>query len=135
MNSSNYYIIAVIILLLVIIYQFYKYISQKESFNRIVFINDEKEFNEDFNRTTSYSGHSEFKEIDLPGAGHGFAIRFDMYVFNIPEHKQWQSSFNKLKPILRLNHSPNIYYHPKKNYLDIVLKYQDCLKHAKLFLF
>jgi hypothetical protein len=48
-----------------------------------------------------------------------------MYIPSISSNDKWQTSFNRLKPIISMNDSPVISYHPKKNYLSIVLKYRN----------
>lgn len=94
-------------------------------------------FKSDTDETTVLSGPTNFnekfyKEIILPdkldrqyGKGHGITIIWEMYIPNASENRMYNSSFNKLKPIIRVGNSPQIYYHPNKGYLSIITKYTD----------
>ena len=61
----------------------------------------------------------------IPKLGYGLSFAWDMYIPSHNSNDKWQTSFNRLKPIISMNDSPVISYHPKKNYLSIVLKYRN----------
>jgi hypothetical protein len=48
-----------------------------------------------------------------------------MFIPNLSGNDKWNNGFNILKPLITMNDSPQISYHPKKNYLSIILKYRD----------
>jgi hypothetical protein len=61
----------------------------------------------------------------IPKLGYGLTFSWDMY---IPAHNgndKWQNNYNFLKPIITMGDSPVISYHPKKNYLSIIVKYRN----------
>lgn len=61
----------------------------------------------------------------VPKLGYGLTFSWEMYIPNLSGNDKWQNSFNILKPIIVMNDSPQISYHPKKNYLSIIMKYRD----------
>ena len=61
----------------------------------------------------------------IPNLGYGISFSWDMYIPAQSGNDKWQNSFNRLKPIISMNDSPVISYHPKKNYLSIVIKYRN----------
>jgi hypothetical protein len=61
----------------------------------------------------------------IPKLGYGLTFAWEMYIHNLSGNDKWENSFNILKPIMVMNDSPQISYHPKKNYLSIIMKYRD----------
>lgn len=116
----GYLLIGGMVLLFLTIVIFYKYFAKSKT-NEMVIMTGPTNFNEKF-----------YKEIDLPdnldkqyGKGHGITIMWDMYIPNASENRMFNSSFDRLKPIIRIGNSPQIYYHPKRGYLSIISKYTD----------
>jgi len=118
----------IVLLILLVLYYFYYYLPGKSNINkyRIDILSTETEFNNDYEnqiqlanlittRSTSY----------VPKLGYGLSFVWEMYIPNLAGNDKWQNSYNVLKPIITMNDSPQISYHPKKNYLSIVLKYRD----------
>jgi len=137
MTAPNW-IYIVVIVILVIIYQLVKRFMYKKKVTRIELIGEKAiEFNEKYMYSSSYIRELKNQDYNIPGSGHGFTLEFEMQIEDVPSSK-WESSYDKLKPILKFSYSPNIYYHPKNNYLDIVFNYQDNsyfenYKHIKIY--
>ena len=124
--ATSKLIFIVVIILLVFIYLLYKRFIQKRKVTQIELIGNEPvEFNENYVYSSSYLRELKTQDHNIPGSGYGFTLEFEMHIKDIPSNRLWQSSYDKLKPILKFNYSPNVYYHPKDNYLDIVFNYQD----------
>lgn len=85
-------------------------VTLKEDFQQIIPIN------------TIISNRNNFY---IPYLGYGITFTWDMYVPALASNTNWQSSFNKSKPIIKVEDSPEISYNPKKNYLNISVKYKD----------
>jgi len=68
----------------------------------------------------------------IPYLGYGITFSWNMYIPALASNTNWQSSFNKSKPIVKVEDSPSITYNPKKNYLTISVKYRDNPYLAKL---
>ena len=125
MASSNL-VFVVIIIIILLIHQLYKRFISKRKVTQIELIGDKPvEFNEKYTYSSSYLRELKTQDHNIPGSGHGFTLEFEIEIKNIPSNRLWQSSYDKLKPIMKFNYSPNVYYHPKDNYLDIVFNYQD----------
>ena len=61
----------------------------------------------------------------VPKLGYGLTFSWEMFIPNLSGNDKWNNGFNILKPLITMNDSPQISYHPKKNYLSIILKYRD----------
>jgi hypothetical protein len=116
----GYLLIGGMVMLGLIIVIFYKHFVKQKT-DEYMIMSGPTNFNEKF-----------YKEIELPdrlntlyGKGHGITIIWDMYIPNTTENRMFNSSFDRLKPIIRIGNSPHIYYHPKKGYLSIISKYTD----------
>ena len=48
-----------------------------------------------------------------------------MNIPNTDGSRHYKSSFNKLKNIITIGESPQIYYHPKKGFISFIFKYLD----------
>jgi len=93
---------------------------------KIPLLLDETEFKEDYTSTNILSSLvTDRKTLSIPGLGYGISFSWEMNISNLAGNDKWNNSFNLLKPILKMNDSPQIGYHPKKNYLSIILKYRD----------
>jgi len=124
--SSKVLPLLLIVLIPYILYQLYKYYYRQKMF-KLVLLDGTQLVDSKFYEYIDYTKAVELKNVDLNtlDLGYGFTVIFDIYIESVPSHKQWTSSFAKSKPILKFNYSPNIYYNPKNNYLDIVLLYKD----------
>lgn len=124
-------IIAIILVILVLgigIFYFYSYLPRISNVNKykIPLLVDETEFNEKYSNSLQVANSvSNRKTLYVPKMGYGLSFSWEMYIPNLPGNDKWQNSFNILKPIISINDSPQISYHPKKNYLSIILKYRD----------
>jgi len=123
----NIYAIVVIIMFCGLYYMYY-YLPNQNPKNKymIMLLKDETELKNDYinifklsefikDRTTLY----------IPKLGYGLTFIWDMFIPNLSSNADWNNGFNILKPIITMNDSPQISYHPKKNYLSIILKYRD----------
>ena len=61
----------------------------------------------------------------MDNKGYGITLEWSMYIPNNSGSKYYNSSFNKLKNIITIGESPQIYYHPKNGYLSLIFKYLD----------
>lgn len=124
-------IIAIILVILILgigIFYYYSYLPGISNLNKykIPLLVDETEFNEKYSHSLQVANSiSNRKTLYVPKMGYGLSFSWEMYIPNLPGNDKWQNSFNILKPIISMNDSPQISYHPKKNYLSIILKYRD----------
>lgn len=128
---SPIYITAIICIIIVIgflayYYYIYKLFQMNYNKYKIPLLLDETEFNEDYTNTKILSSLvTDRKTLSVQGLGYGVSFSWEMNISNLSGNDKWNNSFNLLKPILKMNDSPQISYHPKKNYLSIILKYRD----------
>jgi hypothetical protein len=59
------------------------------------------------------------------GKGVGISFEWDMYIPNTISNKGWTSDYNSFKPILLFGDTPQIYYHPRKNFVSFNVKYKE----------
>lgn len=136
---NNTFIIIVIILFILallfyLVYSYY-FLPIQSNLNKygISILSGIKTFTEDFqqiipintligNRNTFY----------IPYLGYGISFSWQMYIPANASNSQWQSSFNKSKPIIKIEDSPVISYNPKKNILSTSVKFKDNPFLAKL---
>jgi len=121
-------IIIVVVLLLIYFYYYYYYIpgTLNSSLYQIQLIdNNELTFNENYTNILQMNTLVFRDTLYVPKLGYGLTFVWDMYISSIGGNDKWQHSFNILKPIIAMNDSPVISYHPKKNYLSIVVKYRN----------
>jgi len=115
-------------LLLCILFYYYYWVPRDLNTNTYIIplIVDETIFNEEYskelqlqllvtNRATLY----------VPKLGYGLTFSWEMYIPSQGGNDHWKNSYNHLKPIITMNDSPVISYHPKKNYLSITVKYKN----------
>lgn len=130
MNFEYIYLfifIIIIIILFIIFYYYYWEPSQSNLVNyKISLLNDEKLFDDTFTQTLTINTLvPNRKTLYVPQLGYGLTFVWDMYIPSLNGNDKWQTSFNHIKPIISMMDSPVISYHPKKNYLSIVLKYRN----------
>lgn len=136
-NNTFFIIIIILFILALLFYLVYSYyfLPKQSNANQhgISVLLGTKTFSEEFqqiipintligNRNTFY----------IPYLGYGISFSWQMYVPANASNSQWQSSFNKSKPIIKIEDSPVISYNPKKNKLSTSVKYKDNPYLAKL---
>lgn len=120
------FITLIIIFLGIIYYIFYYNGNSNLSKYKISILTDETTFSQDYNQT--YNTNllvKDRKGLLIPNMGYGISFVWEMNIPNLSGNDKWNSSFNTLKPIISLGDSPIISYHPKKNYLSVILKYKN----------
>jgi len=130
MESEYLYIIGIITILIILfsIFYYYYWSPAKTNVNKykITLLNDETIFDEAYTNTISMVTQVVDRDtLYIPKLGYGLSFVWDMYIPSLGGNDKWQTSFNRIKPIISMADSPVISYHPKKNYLSIVLKYRN----------
>ena len=130
MNTSIIIVIVIIIVFIILSIGFYYYywLPHQSNINKyqIQVLNTETLFNEDYLNIIQTSVLvTDRDKLMIPNLGYGISFSWDMYIPAQSGNDKWQNSFNRLKPIISMNDSPVISYHPKKNYLSIVIKYRN----------
>ena len=136
MNTSIIIVIVIIIIFIILCIGFYNYywIPHQSNVNKyqIQLLTTETLFNEDYLNTIQTSVLVTDRDtLIVPNLGYGISFVWDMYIPSQNGNDKWQSSFNYLKPIISMNDSPVISYHPKKNYLSILVKYRNNASYVK----
>ena len=119
--------IIVIIISFIIFYYYYWNPNQSNLVKyKLSLLNDETVFDETFTQTLTINTLiPNRKTLYVPQLGYGLSFVWDMYIPSLNGNDKWQTSFNRIKPIISMMDSPVISYHPKKNYISIVLKYRN----------
>lgn len=129
MNTIIYVcVILVILLVLVTAYYFYYYLPGKSNKSKyqINLLSTETVFDNNYENTIQIINMVQDRNtLYIPKLSYGLTFTWEMYIPNLSGNDKWQHSFNILKPIIVINDSPQISYHPKKNYLSIIMKYRD----------
>ena len=130
MNTSILYvcIMFVVLLGLIGIYYFYYYLPSKSNTSKyqISLLSTETVFDNNYEHSIQIATFVNNRStLYIPKLGYGLTFAWEMYIPNLGGNDKWENSFNILKPIITMNDSPQISYHPKKNYLSIVMKYRD----------
>ena len=129
MSSTLLYvgIIVIVFLFLFTAYYFYYWIPRQSNVNtyKIPLITDETIFSEDYNAVITTSTLIDRETLYVPKLGYGLSFSWEMYIPSQGGNDKWQTNFNHLKPIIKMDDSPIISYHPKKNYLSITVKYRN----------
>ena len=131
MNTTTIFIcicIAVIVLILLYYYYYYYYLPAQNNIGKyqIKILTDEIHMNNEYDNSFLIKNLIPNRDtLYVPKLGYGLSFIWDMYIPNNGGSDKWQHSYNILKPILAMNDSPQISYHPKKNYLSIILKYRN----------
>lgn len=117
-SNIGFYVLAGLIMIGIIIVVFYNTFLKKPKDENNILTGPSK-FNELY-----------YKEVDnninlVPGKGYGLTLIWEMYIPNTSENNLYNSTFNRLKPIVRIGDSPQLYYHPKHGYLSVIVKYTD----------
>ena len=130
MNFEYIYLFIFIIIIIILFIIFYYYYWEPSQSNlvkyKLLLLNDEKLFDDTFTQTITINTLvPNRKTLYVPQLGYGLTFVWDMYIPSLNGNDKWQTSFNRIKPIISMMDSPVISYHPKKNYLSIVLKYRN----------
>ena len=124
-----YISISVIILIILFgLFYYYYWIPNQSNISKykINLITDEISFDETYTNTISLQTQvTNRKTLYIPKLGYGLSFVWDMYIPSLSGNDKWQTTYNRIKPIISMQDSPVIAYHPKKNYLSIVLKYRN----------
>jgi hypothetical protein len=132
MESKYIYILLAIIVLILLFVLFYYYYYSPNQSNIVVYkiplITNETLFDETYIKTIILKAHPSVSARDtlyVPRIGYGLSFVWEMYIPSVSSNDKWQTNYNRLKPIISMSDSPVISYHPKKNYLSVVLKYRN----------
>ena len=130
MNTEYIYIIIIFVIIILLFSLFYYYYWAPSQSNlakyKINLITDEISFDETYTNTINLQTQvTNRKTLYIPKLGYGLSFVWDMYIPTLSGNDKWQTSYNRIKPIISMQDSPVISYHPKKNYLSIVLKYRN----------
>jgi len=129
MEITNTYLIVMVIIfiLLCIAFYYYYWIPKQSNLNiyNIPLITTETVFDESYNSILRLNTLVSRNTLYVPKLGYGLTFAWEMYIPSLGGNDKWQTSYNHLKPIITMNDSPIISYHPKKNYLSITLKYRN----------
>ena len=130
METKFLYLFIVIILLIILFIVFYYYYLLPNSANSVVYkiplLTTEQQFDDTYINTIILETQvSKRDTLYVPKLGFGLSFVWEMYIPTINSNDKWQTSYNRIKPIISMSDSPVIAYHPKKNYLSVVLKYRN----------
>jgi hypothetical protein len=118
----------VILIAMLIAYYFYYYLPNTSNINKykIELLSTETEFNNEYENSMQVANLITTRSnLYVPKLGYGLTFSWEMFIPNLCGNDKWNNGFNILKPLITMNDSPQISYHPKKNYLSIILKYRD----------
>lgn len=130
MNTSIFIIVIMIIIFIISFILFYYYYWLPKQSNvtkyKIELLTTETVFNEDYYNVIQTSVLVTDRDTFLiPKLGYGITFVWDMYIPSQSGNDKWQTNYNHLKTIISMNDSPVISYHPKNNYLSVVIKYRN----------
>jgi len=118
----------VILIAMLVAYYFYYYLPNTSNINKykIELLSTETEFNNEYENSMQVANLITTRSnLYVPKLGYGLTFSWEMFIPNLSGNDKWNNGFNILKPLITMNDSPQISYHPKKNYLSIILKYRD----------
>lgn len=128
MDKNYIYIFIIVILLLFILFYYFYWLPNQlnSTVFKIPLIKDEQLFDETYINTINLETQVSNRDtLYIPKLGYGLSFVWEMYIPSLASNDKWNTSYNRLKPIISMMDSPVISYHPKKNYLSIVLKYRN----------
>jgi hypothetical protein len=130
MNTTLIYVGIMIIIFILLCAAFYYYYWIPRQLNttkyKIPILQNETLFNENYVNNINIATLITTRDtLYVPKLGYGVSFVWDMYIPSQGGSDKWQNDFNHLKPIISMGDSPVISYHPKKNYLSIVVKYKN----------
>jgi hypothetical protein len=119
-------VISILVFIFLILAIFYNRFYKEAKNNKLTLISGPTKFNEEFEK--SFKLHELLqnrKQFLLEDKGYGITLSWEMYIPNNNGSRFYNSGFNKLKNIVTIGESPQIYYHPKNGYLSFIFKYLD----------
>ena len=128
MNTTILYVVIMIVILIIFILIYYYYSNASSNINKykIKLLIDETIINNDYENSFIIKNLIPTRDtLYVPKLGYGLTFRWDMYVPNINSNENWNNRYNTVKPIISMDDSPQIGYHPKKNYLSVIMKYRN----------
>ena len=132
MDKKYIYILLgiIVLILLIVLFYYYYYVPNQSNIAtyKIPLITDETHFDEKYVNTIILKAQPSVSKRDhlyVSKLGFGLSFVWEMYIPSVTSSDKWQTSYNRLKPIISIADSPVISYHPKKNYLSVVLKYRN----------
>ena len=117
----------VFIFVIILVY-YYWYLPSLSNVSQytIPLLTNETIFDETYQNTISLEAQvTSRKTLYVPKLGYGLSFVWEMYIPTLNSNEKWNTNYNRLKPIITMVDSPVISYHPKRNYLSIVLKYRN----------
>ena len=128
MNTTIFYVsILVILVIIVVLIYYYLWLPRQNNTKKynIPLLEKETVFTESYTNIIKLETLVTRDTLYVPKLGHGVTFSWEMYIPSQGGNDIWQTNFNTLKPIISMNDSPVISYHPKKNYLSISVKYRN----------
>lgn len=119
-------VVALLFLILLIVIIFYNRLYKGFKQKAITLVKGPIKFTEDYEKQFNGQDLVPTRNTFLePDKGHGITLVWEMNIPNTDGSRHYKSSFNKLKNIITIGESPQIYYHPKKGYVSFIFKYLD----------
>jgi len=128
MNTTIFYVsVLVILVIIVVLIYYYLWLPRQNNTKKynIPLLEKETVFTESYTNIIKLETLVTRDTLYVPKLGHGVTFSWEMYIPSQGGNDIWQTNFNTLKPIISMNDSPVISYHPKKNYLSISVKYRN----------
>ena len=127
MEPQYIYLIVFTVFIIILILIYYYWSGQANIYlYRIPLLTNEITFDENYESSISLEATvTTRKTLYIPKLGYGLSFVWEMYIPTLNSNENWNTNYNRLKPIISMEDSPVISYHPKKNYLSIVLKYRN----------
>ena len=126
MNTSVLYV-SIMIIILIILTGIYYYLGNNNIGKyQIKLLSDEIYIDNEYENNFIIKNLIPTRDtLYVPKLGYGLSFMWEMFIPNLSGNSNWQNSYNILKPIITMVDSPQISYHPKNNYLSIILKYRN----------
>lgn len=119
-------IIAILFLIFLVIVVFYNRFYKEGKKKELYLIRDPTKFDESYEKKIRVSDLVQDRpNFILDNKGYGVTLKWEMYIPNNSGSRFYNSGFDKLKNIITIGESPQVYYHPKKGYLSMIFKYLD----------
>ena len=119
-------IIAILFLIFLVIVVFYNRFYKEGKKKELYLIRGPTKFDENYEKKIKVSDLVQDRpNFILDDKGYGVTLKWEMYIPNNSGSRFYNSGFDKLKNIITIGESPQVYYHPKKGYLSMIFKYLD----------
>lgn len=126
-NFSDFAVIAVIIIGFAL-FMSYKNLFTNFNKKKYVLIADENlKLDEKFQRNVEMGSilGGQKQNFNDDGRGFGLSVSWEMKLDNVQGNKNWNSKYDKLKPIIKIGNTPTIHVNHKDSTLIITLQYKD----------